>query len=115
MKHPQQGSLLLNNGKWEFVLGRNKSNTTTPLPNFIQNVSSLIYNKRLFQGWIPTNTVLRARFLCTTSNLTYRHIKTNHTSAEELSSLIAPALLQHVKLARQDKKIWDKSYEAEYQ
>eukprot|EP00957_Ditylum_brightwellii_P146374 11144841-Ditylum_brightwellii.AAC.1 len=39
----------------------------------------------------------------------------NHISAQELSSLTAPTLLQHVKLARQDKEIWDKSYEAEYQ
>eukprot|EP00957_Ditylum_brightwellii_P046969 3565243-Ditylum_brightwellii.AAC.1 len=44
-----------------------------------------------------------------------QHIKTNHISAQDLSSLTAPTLLQHIKLSRQDNKIWDRSYKAECQ
>lgn len=85
------------------------------MPNFHQLVSSLIHNKKLFQGWKKLSTVATAQYLRAVSNLVCRKAKLNpHISAADLEILKSPTLLKHKSLSPNDKKIWDAAYAAEY-
>ena len=110
---PKQGYLIHSPtipGEWEFILGRKKMNPSIPIPNFEQDINSLIDNKKLFKGWRNLRLASTARLLRAISNAYYRHI-----SAKKLTILKAPFLLKHDQLPEIDKLLWDKSYKEEYE
>ena len=96
--------------EWEFILGRKKTNPLIPIPNFEQDLNSLIENKKLFKGWRNLRLASTARLLRAISNV-YCH----HISAEKLTILKAPSLLKHDQLPNIDKLLWDESYKEEYE
>ena len=108
MTQPAQGRLLYEDGEWSFLVGRKRHSKSIPLPNFPQNVTSLIYNNKLFNGWKRKSTVITARNLRAISNLMCHQIISRKVSAKELHQLTAPSLKNHYKLHKNDKEIWDK-------
>ena len=110
---PKQGYIIHSAtipGEWEFILGRKKNNPSIPLPNFAQNINSMITNKKLFKGWRNLRLASTARLLRALSNAYCRHV-----SAEKLSILKAPSLLKHDQLPEIDKLLWDEAYKEEYE
>ena len=109
---PKQGYIIHSPtipGEWEFILGRKKTNLSIPIPNFEQDLNSVIENKKLFKGWRNLCLASTARLLQAISNM-YCH----HISAEKLTILKAPSLLKYEQLPEIDKLLWDESYKEEY-
>ena len=115
MKVPKQGYLKHTPPGWEFLPGRNGTNTPIPLPNFLEIAESLVHNRKLFQGWKSRAVVLTARRSRITSNIIAHKIYNRHVSAKKLHLLEAPSHLKHDKLHPEDKLVWDSAYHEEYQ
>ena len=110
---PKQGYLIHSStvpGEWEFIIGRKKTNPSIPLPEFEQNIHSLLRNKKLFQGWKNLRLAASARLIKSISNVHARHI-----SAKDLTVLRSPSsLTKHSQLPEPDKALWDSAYAEEY-
>ncbi len=118
MPKPKQGFILNKGGKWYFNQGRKQQpeNAHELIANDIQQLRSLIQNKKLFQGWKTASYCVSARRIRATSNLVAELFISRKVSAKGLIKMEAPAsLLKHQYLHPNDKKIWDESYRQEYQ
>lgn len=119
METPKQGRLTYKDNEWYFMPGRsNPENSKVKrspkhqkvhLPNFTELAQSMVNNKKLFQGWRSTATVLTARKARAMSNIIARHV-----SAKDLHIKQAPSLKKHKLLHPDDKKTWDAAYNEEY-
>ena len=111
MQHPKQGRLKYTEttDKWSFSPGKKDNHPHIPLPNFLEIAQSMVTNKKLFNAWKSKKTVLSARNVRAMSNLVARHV-----SATALNVLDAPSLLRHGHLSSNDRKLWDKAFNEEY-
>ncbi len=117
MTQPKQGYLSNEGGTWTFIVGRSKSSDRKiDLTDDMENMRSMILNKKLFEGWKKHSVVLHARHVRATSNILAELIVARKVSAKGLVDMNAPtSLLKHKFMVENDKKIWDESYRQEYQ
>ncbi len=118
MARSKQGRITRKEGKWYFCPGRSpKSEDTHQLiADDLEQLRSLIINRKLFYGWKTHTFCAAARRIRATSNLVAELIISRKVSAKGLMKMEAPAsLLKHQQLHPNDKKIWDESYRQEYQ
>ena len=112
VQEPKQGYFCQNTDEsWYFKPGKIKSAKTKPIPlnDFDTLATSLVTNKKLFQGWKHRCTVLTARSMRAKSNVIAKHV-----SARGLNNLIKLSLTKHHLLNVNDKDIWDHLYKEEY-
>ena len=114
---PKQGFLNFNSktNDWFFVKGRKNTDEKILLDDFHTTADSMITNKKLFKGWRNTTHIINARLSRSLSNVVSHQIHAKHISATNLTSQTAPSsLLQHKKMSKTDKQVWDASYAKEY-
>ena len=109
MSRPSQGYLMQNQNKWQFRPGYKNNNSPIDLPDFQTNMYTLISTFQLFPGHQTFRKVHTARQSFQLGNIIARHV-----SATALTSTDAPTLLNHSKLNKIDKEIWDAAYSEEY-
>ena len=119
MTKPLQGTLHLQpDDEWEFIPGRKGSKTVKKairLENFRDVAEEMIHNKKLFEGWAHRfSKITQERRQVAMANVVAHNIHAKHISAQNLSSLDAPTLTQHIKMKPGDKEIWDAAYAEEY-
>ena len=109
MSAPSQGTLMINNGTWQFRPGHKHHKQPISLPNLDQNVRHLIAKFQLMKGHVPFRKVYQAQ-----SSISLSSAVASHVSAKSLSSTDAPNLIKHCELNANDKRIWNLAYEEEY-
>jgi deoxyuridine 5'-triphosphate nucleotidohydrolase len=114
---PKQGIIHKRDNEWYFTPGReNSTNKPMLLAKFEEQAESMIHNRKLFEGWKTSSSIINARLCRSMSNIAANLIRSRHVSAVNLIQKSAPSsLLQHAKLHPDDKQIWDKSYFEEYE
>ena len=109
MSKPKHGYLIHNNSFWQFRPGNKLSNPPLDLPNLEQDIHSLTNTFQIFRGHQNFHRVTQTR-----SSFNLGIAAAKHVSAMQLTSHDVPTLLNHNKLNKMDKEIWDRAYAEEY-
>jgi hypothetical protein len=109
MSKPRHSTLQLDhNNDWYFYAG--KSTVGTLLPDLSANLQTLLDTGQLFRGHTMFKTVYD-----TCTQLGLHDCVLRHVSVHGLTSLIAPPSLQaHRTMNSNDRRIWDATYNEEY-
>jgi len=106
---PKHGYLVRDSNQWKFRPGHRKTNPTTTLENFDQQFHSLMNSHQLFRGHPSYKKLVQAK-----SSFILGKAIAKHVSAKGLSSHDVPTLVNHRRMKKQDKDIWDSAYAEEY-
>ena len=109
MKQQQHGVLLVHNKRYYFRHGHKSTNKIQELTHLQQCARDLIKSHQLFEGHPPFKNI---RNLHVEQNITLAVAR--HVSAAKLMSHEVTTPIYQRKLPKNDKDIWDKSYNEEY-
>jgi len=109
MPRPKHGYLIFHNQQWKFRPGHRVTNTPIDLPNLDTTIHKLLQSASLHRGHPPYSKVLQIK-----ASLNLSQIVAKHVSAKGLTNFDSPTLINHHKLCKNDKRIWDDAYAEEY-